>query len=87
MAQFPPTKNITKLAEKKTAAGWTGGTIKGTRQDVIAAISASALTEAKKAAVVEDIELMDSKHELIRVDFHRHAHQGGWNCTYTITEL
>ena len=86
-AAFPPTVNITPNRKNTTAKGWSGGTLKGTRDSVLKAISESALTDAQKALLIEEIGLIASEHELLRVDFHRHKHMAGANCTFTVMEL
>lgn len=85
---FPPTVNITPKPQAKIAEGWACiTTIKGTRESVLSKIAASALSDAKKASLTEDVNEIAAEHELIRVDFHRHAHAGGWNTTHTAMPL
>ena len=68
-------------------AAFSAGTIKGTRASVRAALDASALTAAKKAAVIEDIDAIDTKFDLLQVDFHQAAYKAGNNVTWTVCEL
>jgi len=66
---------------------FSGGTIRGMRAQVIEQVNNSALTPAKKAALLEDIGAVDVKLDLLQVDFHQHPYKAGVNVTWTVTEL
>ena len=42
---------------------------------------------AKRLCWWRTLGLVDAKHDLLRVDFHRHAYLAGSNTTFTISEL
>ena len=61
--------------------------LRGTRNDLLAKIAASGLSDAQKALVSEEIGKVPPQFDLLRLDFHRHSFNSCSNTTFTLTEL
>lgn len=58
------------------------------REKMIAAVkNARQVPRVYQEAILAEIEAIDPKHELLRLDFVRHAHRNGANAGFTVTEL
>lgn len=64
------------------------GTIKGTRDEVIETIkNARHIPLVWQEVLLAEIRLIDKKYALLRLDMHRHPHDNGVNCTFTIKDI
>lgn len=61
--------------------------LKHSREKMISAIKQSDLPAAFQDLLVAEIGMIDPKHDLLQLDFVRHAHGVGANACYTIKEL
>jgi len=57
------------------------------RDRMIAEVKNSRLPSAIQELLLQEIGLIHEKHDLLQLDFIRHAHGGGTNASYTVKEI
>lgn len=61
--------------------------LKLSRDKMIEAVKNSRIPLALQELLLEEIALVDPKHDLLRLDLVRHAHGAGANASYTVKEI